>query len=329
MTAVKDIDVTALGELLIDFTQNGRTAQGNITFEANPGGAPCNVLSMLNNLGRKVSFIGKVGDDAFGDLLREAVQKQGIDVGGLCSDAKIPTTLAFVHTLPDGDRDFSFYRKPGADACLTADEVDYDRIRRAQIFHFGSLSLTNEPVREATQRAVQTAEESGCLCSFDPNLRPSLWNSLDEAKAQIRWGLGHCDILKISDNEIRWFTCIEDFDEGASWLLSEFPRIRLLCLSRGRDGSTAYTRDLQVSEPAFIREDTIETTGAGDTFGACVLNDVLEYGPDGLTADRLRKMLVFANAAASVITTRKGALRVMPTRTEINALAAERLADFV
>ena len=304
-------DVTALGELLIDFTQNGISQQGNPVFEANPGGAPCNVLSMLSRLGRKTAFIGKVGNDGFGKQLAAAIEEVGINSEGLLFDDEVHTTLALMHTLENGDRDFSFYRNPGADMNLSADELPEDLIRDAKIFHFGTLSLTDEPVKSATQKAVAIAEEAGCIRSFDPNLRPPLWKSLDEAKKQVDWGLRHCDILKISDNEITWFTGLEDYDEGIRYLQENYD-IKLICLSMGPDGSRAYYGDTRVEVLPFLQKETIETTGAGDTFGACVLNGVLEYGLDHLDEGKLKEILRFANAAASIVTTKKGALRVMP-----------------
>ena len=312
----KKYDVTALGELLIDFTDNGKSAQGNTLFEANPGGAPCNVLAMLNRLGHSTAFIGKVGRDIFGLKLKAVLEESGIDTAGLIVDADARTTLAFVQTLPDGDRDFSFYRNPGADMLLTADEVDGGLIRSSRLFHFGTLSMTHEGVRKATKKAVRLAKESGALISFDPNLRPPLWKSLDEAKEQAAWGFSQCDVLKISDNEIQWFTGEEDFDQGIERLRKEYG-IPLILLSMGRDGSRAYYKDLRVEKAPFLQKGTIETTGAGDTFGGCCLHFVLKYGLNGLNEERLTEMLTFANAAASIITTRKGALRVMPKADEV------------
>ncbi len=312
----KKYDVTALGELLIDFTDNGKSAQGNTLFEANPGGAPCNVLAMLNRLGHSTAFIGKVGRDIFGLKLKAVLEESGIDTAGLIVDADARTTLAFVQTLPDGDRDFSFYRNPGADMLLTADEVDGELIRSSRLFHFGTLSMTHEGVRKATKKAVRLAKESGAVISFDPNLRPPLWRSLDEAKEQAAWGFSQCDVLKISDNEIQWFTGEEDFDQGIERLRKEYD-IPLILLSMGRDGSRAYYKDLRVEKAPFLQKGTIETTGAGDTFGGCCLHFVLKYGLNGLNEERLTEMLAFANAAASIITTRKGALRVMPEADEV------------
>ena len=315
----KQYDVAALGELLIDFTENGTSGQGNPVYEANPGGAPCNVLSMLNKLGHRTAFLGKVGNDIFGRQLRAAVESAGIDVSGLLTDEDVRTTLAFVETKPDGDRDFSFYRNPGADMMLREDEVRDDIIADAKIFHFGTLSMTHEGVRNATKKALRAAKEAGTVISFDPNLREPLWNSLDEAKEQVLYGLGQCDILKISDNEIQWLTGEEDFTKGVHWILERY-HIPLILVSMGREGSRAYYKDLIVEVKPFIQKNTIETTGAGDTFCACVLHYILEHGLTDLTEDGLKEMLTFANAAASIITTRKGALRVMPEREEVEKL---------
>lgn len=309
-------EVVAIGELLIDFTQNGYSNQGNPVFEANPGGAPCNVLAMLQKLGRKTAFIGKVGRDGFGYQLERALKETGIATEGLCFDEEIHTTLAVVQKKEDGDRDFSFYRKPGADIMLRTEEVREELIRGAKIFHFGSLSLTDEPVRKATQRAIQVAEEAGIWISFDPNLRKSLWESEELAKEQIRYGLNHCHILKISDDELVWLTGEQDYDKAVEQLRAEFP-ISLILLSMGKDGSRAYCGGQTAQMPSFLNENTIETTGAGDTFMGCMLHQILNKGYQNLSRKDMEEMLQFANAAASIITTRRGALRVMPEETEI------------
>ena len=313
---MKTFDVVALGELLIDFTENGTSGQGNPIYEANPGGAPCNVLSMLTKLGRKTAFIGKVGQDIFGNRLKSALEEVGIDTSNLVMDEDIRTTLAFVETFPDGDRDFSFYRNPGADMMLREDEVDTDLLHDTKVFHFGTLSMTHEEVRTATKKAVASAKEAGAVISFDPNLREPLWKSLDDAREQVAYGLSQCDVLKISDNEIQWFTGEEYYDAGIRKLREQYD-IPLIMLSMGRDGSRAYYKDLRVETAPFLQEKTIETTGAGDTFGACCLHFVLKYGLDSLDEEKLKEMLIFANAAASIITTRKGALRVMPEEKEV------------
>lgn len=319
----KKYDVTALGELLIDFTDNGLSSQGNTLFEANPGGAPCNVLAMLNKAGRKTAFIGKVGEDIFGHRLKAVLDEVGIDTSNLVMDKEVRTTLAFVQTLAGGDRDFSFYRNPGADMMLKADELNEELIRDTKIFHFGTLSMTHDKVREATKKAIAIAKESGAVVSFDPNLRPPLWKTLEEAKEQVAYGLGQCDVLKISDNEIQWFTGEEDFDAGIAKLRQQY-NIPLILLSMGRDGSRAYYKDMRVEVKPFLQENTIETTGAGDTFGGSCLHFVLKYGLDNLDEEKLQEMLTFANGAASIITTRKGALRVMPSVEEVETLIKSR-----
>ncbi len=317
------LDVVALGELLIDFTENGTSGQGNSLFEACPGGAPCNVLAMLRKTGKSCAFIGKVGDDMFGRLLRDTIMAAGINADGLLTDAEIPTTLAFVKTLANGDRDFSFYRKPGADRMLTADELPRETIENARIFHFGTLSMTHKGVWEATLKAVAMAKSSGALISFDPNLRPPLWDDMEDAKNAIAWGLSQCDILKIADNELEFMTGETDFYKGAAILQEKHPNIRVLNVTAGAEGSYSfYGEDAPVFVSAFRLGGTIETTGAGDTFCASVLNFVLEHGIKGLTAEDRKQMLRFANAAAYLVTTRKGAIRSMPERSEVEALLA-------
>lgn len=314
----KQFDVIAMGELLIDFTMNGESEQGNSMFEACPGGAPCNVLAMLNKLGRKTAFLGKVGKDQFGVLLKNTLDEAGIDTSNLMMDSEINTTLAFVHTFPDGDREFSFYRNPGADMMLTSEEVDAAFLKQAKLFHFGTLSMTHEGVREATKKALRIAKENGVLISFDPNLRPPLWSSLDLAKEQMEYGFQYCDILKISDNEIQFVSGKEDYDEGIKYLQDKYD-IPLILLTLGKDGSRAYYKGQRVEKSGFVMK-TIETTGAGDTFCGSSLNFVLEYGLDNLTEENLGDMLTFANGAAALITTRKGAIRSMPEREEVLGL---------
>lgn len=316
-------DVVALGELLIDFTENGVSNQGNGLFEACPGGAPCNVLAMLRKLGKSCAFVGKVGDDMFGVLLQHTILAAGINADHLIMDPKIPTTLAFVKTFSNGDRDFSFYRKPGADMMLTESELPEETIANARIFHFGTLSMTHEGVRAATVKAVGLAKEGGALISFDPNLRPPLWEDLEEAKRQIAWGLSQCDILKIADNELEFMTGETDFVKGAAILQEKYPNIQVLNVTAGADGSYSfYGEEAPVFVPSFRLGGTIETTGAGDTFCASVLNYVLENGVACLTPEDREDMLRFANGAAYLVTTRKGAIRSMPERSEVEALLA-------
>lgn len=313
---MKKYDVIAIGELLVDFTENGISEQGNPLLEANPGGAPCNVLSMLQNLGKKTAFIGKVGQDAFGRMLIEVVKEQGINTDNLLVDDAVPTTLAFVHTEKDGDRSFSFYRNPGADMMLRWNDIHKELLEDTRIFHFGTLSMTDEQIAETTKKAVQEAKNADTLISFDPNLRPLLWKDLEDAKRQIWYGISQCDILKISDDEIAFLTETKDIDAGVTKILEKY-RPALICATMGKHGSKAYYKGKSVFCAPFLRKDTIETTGAGDTFMACVLNAVLEKGIETLSDEDLMKMLKFANAASSIITTRKGALKVMPQKQEI------------
>lgn len=322
--------VTALGELLVDFTCSGESAQGNPVYEANPGGAPCNVLSMLSRLGDSTAFIGKVGDDMFGRMLKDKAARQGIDMSGLEMDKSIPTTLAFVQKLPNGDRDFSFYRKPGADIMLTSEEVEHHKelLEDTSIFHFGTLSMTDETVDRATREALTIAKDNGAVISFDPNYRAPLWGSVDEAKEKMAFGMQNCDVLKISDNEIALLTGKgvrpdgttdpAEIDEGMRILISRFD-IPLAFATLGADGSKAYWQGRSVFVPGFKNPDTIETTGAGDTFCACALHFILRFGLKDLDEDKLKELLTFANAAASLITTRKGALAVMPSKEEVQA----------
>ena len=311
----KKYDVIALGELLIDFTMNGQSEQGNNMFEACPGGAPCNVLALLNKMGKKTAFIGKVGKDQFGALLRDTITEAGIDASNLMVDENVNTTLAFVHTFPDGDREFSFYRDPGADMMLTADEVNPEVVKDTKVFHFGTLSMTHEGVREATKKAVETAKANGCLVSFDPNLRPPLWSSLDLAKEQMEYGFGKCDILKISDNEIQFVSGKEDYDEGIAYLQETY-NIPLILLTMGKDGSRAYYKGMRVERPGFSVK-AIETTGAGDTFCGSSLNYLVDHDFENLTEEQLGEMLTFANAAAALVTTKKGAIKAMPVKEEV------------
>lgn len=315
---MKKYDVVALGELLIDFAMSGQSEQGNNMFEACPGGAPCNVLSMLNKLGKKTAFLGKVGNDQFGKVLKATIEEIGIDSKGLLMDEDVRTTLAFVHTFADGDRDFSFYRNPGADMMLSEEEVDMEMIRDARVFHLGTLSMTDEPARTATKKALDVAKEAGCLISFDPNLRPPLWKSLETAKEMMEYGFRYCDILKISDNEIQFVSGKEDYDEGIRYLQEKY-NIPVIFLTLGKDGSRAYYKGMRVEKEGF-QVNTIETTGAGDSFCGSAINGVLDKGIDNLTESDLKEILTLANAAAAIVTTKKGAIRSMPELGEIKKL---------
>ena len=310
-------DVIALGELLIDFIQEGVSNQGNPLLEANPGGAPCNVLSMLSSLGKKTAFIGKVGNDGFGKMLKEKIEEVGIDSSYLLMDDNIHTTLAIVTHNSEGDRDFAFYRNPGADINLKTNELNKDVFKETKVFHFGTLSFTNEPIRETTKEALRLAKKENLIISFDPNLRVPLWKTLDEAHKYTDYGLKYANILKISDNEIEWFTKTKDYDQAVKYLFETYPNLKLITVTLGKDGSIAYFKDLKVKQEAFLNEGNVETTGCGDTFMGCVINYVIDNGFD-LDERKLKEMLVLASAASSIVSTRKGALMVMPSIDEIN-----------
>ena len=342
-------DVTAIGELLVDFTDSGVSEQGNRLLEANPGGAPCNVLAMLRNLGFNSAFIGKVGDDMFGRMLKENAVRAGIDVTGLKLDGRYNTTLAFVENKEGGERDFAFYRREGADLMLKDTEIDEGMIRDSKVLHFGSLSMGGELAEAATRRAVKIAEDAGCMISFDPNYRQPLWESEDKALEKIEWGLSVCDLLKISDNEIELVTGEKDPLKGAKLIKGRY-EIPIVFATLGREGSIALSGDKVVSVPAFLRKDTIDTTGAGDTFCACAIGYILRmagvanavaagagatvgYSSEWDKTVALREMdeyhlsdlLTYANAAASIVTTRKGAMMSMPTRDEITVYIINHL----
>ncbi len=313
-------DVIALGELLIDFTDSGLSPQGNPLLEANPGGAPCNVLSMLAKLSKKTAFVGKVGKDMFGKQLRETIREVGIDDTYLLDDPKVHTTLAFVKTYENGDRDFSFYHDPGADMMLKEEELPIEALRDTKIFHFGTLSMTHDDVRKATYEAVRQAKQAGALISFDPNLRPPLWEDLEVAREMISWGLENSDIVKIADNELEFMTGEKDLEKAAKLLRGRYPNITLLNATYGAQGSCAYYKDEKVFVDSFRLGGTIETTGAGDTFCACILNYVLEHQITDLKKEDLKAMLRFANAAAYIVTTRKGAIRSMPEAEQVEEI---------
>lgn len=319
---MKKYDVTALGELLIDFTYTGESQQGNSLLEANPGGAPCNVLALLNKCGRTTNFIGKVGKDQFGYLLRDTLTDLEIGTEGLCFDDEVKTTLAFVKTFENGDRDFAFYRNPGADMMLTEEEVDEEQIKNSRIFHFGTLSMTHEGVCKATEKAVNLAKDNGVLISFDPNLRIPLWKDLKDAKEKMEYGLSKCDVCKISEEEVEFLTGEKDIEKGAKILREKFP-VKLFQVTAGAEGSYAFYKDLTVYKPSFKLGGTIETTGAGDTFCGSILHGLLDRDIDSLTKDDLEEMLTFANAAAYLVTTKKGAIRSMPEMDDVYKLIKE------
>ena len=300
-------DVIALGELLIDFASKSVDAAGYPTMAANPGGAPGNFLAALNAYGAKTGFLGKVGDDAFGHLLLGTLTQAGIETKGIVVDPDVFTTLAFVTFDDKGDRSFSFARKPGADTQLRWEEVDKSLIDNAKVFHFGTLSLTDEPARSTTQMAVAYAKEQGKLITYDPNLRKPLWKSEDEAKAQILWGLHQADVVKISDEEVEFlWNCTPE--EGAEKLLNEYG-VGLAMVTLGPDGAYLKTNKASCRIPG-IKVSPIDTTGAGDIFGGSAVSRLLELNKPvtDLTAEDLAYIGKFAVTAASLSTEHLGGI---------------------
>ncbi len=310
-------DVTAIGELLIDFATRGTDTDGYPTMKANPGGAPGNFLAALNRYGCRTAFLGKVGDDAFGRLLLQTVHAAGIETKGIVVDPDVFTTLAFVTLSPDGDRSFSFARKPGADTQLTFEELDLSLIDNAGVFHFGTLSLTDEPVRTATQKAIAYAKAAGKLITFDPNLRAPLWNSLDEAKHQILWGLTQADVVKISDEEVAFLWGAMDVKEAGKKLVEECD-VKLAMITLGPKGAylTNGTADASVICPAVT---PVDTTGAGDIFGGSAVAQLLRIGknPEELNGAELDVIGQFAAAAASLSTEQSGGIPSIPAEADV------------
>ncbi|MCM3632108.1 carbohydrate kinase family protein [Paenibacillus camelliae] len=321
------MDVIALGELLIDFTPAGVSQQGQQLFERNPGGAPANVLAALAKLGRTTAFVGTVGNDAFGSYLKETLHAANINVDQLIVTDEAPTTLAFVHLDDGGDRSFTFYRKPGADQMLRTEHIDYPLLATAKVFHFGSLSMTQEPSRTATLQAAAYAREHGVLVSYDPNLRLSLWRDAEHAKEAILDGMQYGDIVKISEEELLFLTETEDVKLGSRLLLNQFNNIKLLLITFGAAGSYCVTgassddRELSATHTGF-KVNAIDTTGAGDAFFGGVLywllteENVVELQ---WTEDKLHKMLAFANAMGALTATGKGAIPSLPTLEQAKA----------
>ena len=311
-------DVVALGELLIDFASKGADAAGYPTMAANPGGAPGNFLAALNAYGKKTAFLGKVGNDAFGHLLLGTLNQAGIETRGIIVDDSVFTTLAFVTFDESGDRSFSFARKPGADTQLTWEEIDKTLIDQAKVFHFGTLSLTDEPVRSATQKAVAYAKEKGKLITCDPNLREPLWPSPDAAREQMLWSLQQADVVKISDNEVEFlWNCTPE--EGAEKLLKEFG-VSLAMVTLGPDGCLLKTENAAF-RAACPKVHPVDTTGAGDIFGGSALARLLELDKpiSELTEEDLAYIGAFAAAAASLSTESIGGIPSIPGKNAVLA----------
>lgn len=307
-------DIVAIGEVLIDLTQKGTDGLGVGQYAANPGGAPANLAVAAARLGAETAFIGKVGADAFGSYLRRVLEENGVDTTGMLTDAHEHTTLAVVSVDGTGERSFSFYRDPSADVNLQAEEIPAALLRDTRVLHFGSVSLTAEPARSATLYAAKTARENGCLVSYDPNYRESLWHSREEAIAQMKAALPLCDILKISDEELPLLTGTNDPAEG-SRQLSDLG-IRLIFVTLGADGAFYRMGEHTGSVPG-IRVKVGDTNGAGDTFFGAALSKLVRENLDTLTPERLAEIAAFANKAASITTSRHGAIPAMPRLEEI------------
>ena len=312
-------DVAALGELLIDFTCLSTDTDGYPTMAAHPGGAPANYLAALTKFGAKTAMIGKVGSDAFGRLLIKTLKGAGIDTRGMLVSDYVFTTLAFVTLDDSGDREFSFARKPGADTQLRFDEIDLSVIDASKVLHFGTLSMTNEPARDATYKAVEYAAGHGKLISFDPNLRKPLWDDLDEAKRQMLWGLRHADIVKISDEETEFLFGIAP-EEAAKHIIDSFG-VRLVYVTRGAEGCFYRTKTASGFVKALSGIAVKDTTGAGDIFGGSAMYGLLRAGgvPEKLTAEELENIVSFACASAGLSTTKAGGISSVPELIEVEA----------
>ena len=312
-------DVVAIGELLIDFAPGGTTGEGTVLFERNPGGAPGNVLAILAKLGKETALISKVGEDQFGEYLISVIKEIGIETKGILTTGEANTTLAFVHLDSNGDRSFSFYRKPGADMLLDEKEIDMSIAGKTKIFHFGSVSMTHEPSRSATLNAVKTARENGAVISYDPNLRPPLWDSLDEAKEIIIKGLDYADILKVSEEELEFITGYSDLAEGTAYIHEKYG-IQLIVVTLGAKGCF-YRLGSMIGHMNTYDVKTVDTTGAGDAFFGAFIYKIIEANKalKDISKSEIEQMIDFANAAGSLATVKKGAIPAMPVLKEIEA----------
>ena len=315
------MDVVALGELLIDFTCKSKDESGYPTMEAHPGGAPANFLAALAKFGAKTALLGKVGNDAFGKLLTQTLRQADIETKGLVISEDVFTTLAFVTLDETGNREFSFARKPGADMQFTYEELDLSLIDEAKIFHFGTLSLTDEPARSATYQAVAYAKSKGKLITYDPNLRKPLWKNLEDAKTQLLWGLSQADVVKISDEEVEFLFGL-GAEDGAKHILEHFD-VQLVFVTCGADGCYFSNGSASGKVPSLSGIRVMDTTGAGDIFGGSAVWQLLQMGkaPKDLQEAELRQIVTFACTSAGLSTTKSGGISSIPSLQEI----AERL----
>lgn len=306
------IDVTALGEILIDFTPCGKSEAGQRVFEQNPGGAPANVLACLNKCGKKTAFIGKVGNDMHGQFLINVMKDSGINTEGVVVDDNVFTTLAFVGLSETGERSFSFARKPGADTCLTQEELKEEIIRDSKVFHIGSLSLTAEPAKGTTFKALEIAKEAGCIVSYDPNYRAPLWDSKEAAIEGMRSVVLYVDVMKISDEETALLTDIVE-PEGAAKKLVDMG-VSIVAVTLGADGALVCTKEGSIIVAGF-KADMVDTTGAGDSFWGGFLKCLLESGkrPEDVSLQEAAEFARYGNAVASLCVEKRGAIPAMPT----------------
>ena len=306
------IDVVALGELLIDFTCVSTDSEGYPTMAAHPGGAPANFLAALTKFGTKTAFLGKVGTDALGKLLIGTLEKAGIDTRGLIASDDVFTTLAFVTLDESGDREFSFSRKPGADTCITFEELDLSLVDEAKVLHFGTLSLTDEPARSATYRLVDYAKAAGKMITYDPNLRKPLWKDLEEAKRQMLWGLERADVVKISDEEVEFLFGL-GVREGAEYILKNYP-VKLVFVTCGPEGCFFKNAAGEGMVPGMSGIKVVDTTGAGDIFGGSAVYRLLQLGgnPAALSTEQLTDVVRFACTSAGLSTTKPGGISSVP-----------------
>ena len=313
------MDVVALGELLIDFTCQSVDGEGYPTMAAHPGGAPANFLAALSKFGAKTALLGKVGTDAFGKLLTATLQQAGIETKGLVATDDVFTTLAFVTLDEQGDREFSFSRKPGADTCIRFEELDLSLIDEAKVFHFGTLSLTDEPARSATYRAVEYAKNAGKLITYDPNLRKPLWKDLDTCKEQMLWGLQQADVVKISDEEVEFLFGM-GVQEGASHILANYG-VKLVFVTCGANGCWYQNRVCSGHVPSLQGICPVDTTGAGDIFGGSAVWKLLQLGksPETLNHAELDEVVSFACTAAGLSTTKAGGISSVPAYADVIA----------
>ena len=301
-------DVVAMGELLIDFTCVSKDGEGYPTMAAHPGGAPANFLAALAKFGTSAALLGKVGNDAFGKLLIGTLDQAGIGTSGIIMADDVFTTLAFVTLDETGNREFSFSRKPGADTCLSYDELNMELIDNAKVFHFGTLSLTDEPARTTTYKAVAYAKNAGKLITYDPNLRKPLWKDLEEAKKQLIWGMTMADVVKISDEEVEFLWGL-GVEEGADYILKNFG-VKLVFVTCGADGCYFKNAVASSKVPSLSNIKVVDTTGAGDIFGGSAVYKLLQTGkaPDTLNEEELREVVTFACTSAGLSTTKPGGI---------------------